>query len=44
MNAALLATGKAAYDKIEFEAPAGITYLVSIIHNGKKIGVKVMNK
>ena len=44
MNAALLATGKAAYDKIEFEAPAGVTYLVSIIHNGKKIGVKVMNK
>ena len=44
MNAALLATGKAAYDKIEFEAPAGVTYLVSILHNGKKIGVKVMNK
>ena len=44
MNAALLANGTAVYNTVEFEAPAGVAYIVSVVHNGNKLGFKILNK
>ena len=43
-NGQLLSVGTAQYDMVEFVAPTEASYIVSIVHNGEKLGVKVYNR